>query len=151
MSITPAGNNLFENVNGNPLRKSQAENFHTMVSKALFISNRDRPYIHPTTALLDTKLISPNIIDCNKFVRLLKYLNGTRNYHLTFSIYDMIFIKWYVDDSFAVHPYFNIHIGSIMMWLTGATQSGSMKKNINTRSSTEEEVFGANDMASNIF
>ena len=36
MAITPAGDNIFENGNGNPLAKSQAEDFHTMVVKALF-------------------------------------------------------------------------------------------------------------------
>ena len=65
---------------------------------------------------------------------------------MTLSIDDMRFIKWYV----AFHPDFNSDTGRIMMWGTGATQSGSTKQKLNTRSSTEAEVVGVDDMESNI-
>ena len=56
MEIMPAGNNLFENGNGNPLGKSQAEDFYTMVVKDLFLSNRGRADIKPTIYLLNTRV-----------------------------------------------------------------------------------------------
>ena len=37
-TVTPAGYNLFENINSKPSGKSQAKYFHTMVAKALFLS-----------------------------------------------------------------------------------------------------------------
>ena len=113
--ITPAGNNLFKNGNGNSLGKSQAEDFHKMVAKAMFLSKRARHNIQPIIAVLTTRVIPPNIIDCNKFVRSLKYLNGKKKYHLTLSIDGKIFIKWYVETSFSVHPDLNSHTGGIMM------------------------------------
>ena len=72
MAITPAGNNLFGNGYGKPLGKSQAENFHTMVAKAPFLSNRERPYIQPKMYVLSNRLISTNIMDRKKLVRVLK-------------------------------------------------------------------------------
>ena len=65
MAITLSGNNLSENGNFKPLGKSQAEDFHTMVAKDLFLSNIVRNNIHPTTSVLATKLRSQNIIDQN--------------------------------------------------------------------------------------
>ena len=94
------------------------------------------PDIQPTVAILDTRVISPNIIDWKKLVRVLKYLNGMRKYHLPLIIDDTRFIKWYLDVSFAVHPNFKIHTGGIIMWVTGAPKYGSPKKKLNTRSST---------------
>ena len=63
MAITPAGNNIFENGNGNPLAKPQSEYFHMMVDKALFLSKRARPNIQTMIYVLVTRIISPNIID----------------------------------------------------------------------------------------
>ena len=60
-------------------------------------------------------------------------------------------IKWYVDASFEVHPAFNSHVGGLMMWVTGATEYGSMKKKLNRRSIMEGEVFGVDNMVSKTF
>ena len=60
----------------------------------------------------------------------------------------MRFIKWYVDASSADNNNLNIRKGGIMMWVTGATQYGLMKKTLNTISTTEAEVIGVDDMAS---
>ena len=105
MEITPAGNNLFRNGNDNPLRKSKAEDFHTMAVNDMFLSKRARPNKHPTLALLATRLISPNIIDWKNVMRVLKYLNGTSKYCLMLSIDEMRIINWYLDTSFAVYTY----------------------------------------------
>ena len=130
--------------------ETQAEDFHTMVAKALFLSRRVRPNIQPMIAVMDTKLISPNITDWKKLVTLLKYLNGTRKYHLTLIIDDTRVIKWYLGASFSVHTDFKNHSGGIMVWGIGANKSGLMKQKLITRSSMEAEVVGIDDMASNL-
>ena len=76
MVITPACNNLFDNGNGNLLGKYQAEYFHIVVAKDLFLSNRERPDIQPTIAVLDTMIRSQNTIYWNKLARVLKLLNA---------------------------------------------------------------------------
>ena len=115
MAIIPASNNIFENGNVKPLGISKSDHFHKMVAKDMFLSHRARPNINPMIYVLANRVRFPNIIDWNKLLRVLKYLNGKRKYHLTLSIYDMRVIKWYVDASFAVHPSFNSHTGGIIM------------------------------------
>ena len=44
-TMTPAGENLFNVGNGEPLNKARVEEFHTTVAKGLFVSKRARPDI----------------------------------------------------------------------------------------------------------
>jgi hypothetical protein len=50
-----------------------------------------------------------------------------------------------VDAAFAVHPDFKSHTGGVMTF-GGAAQSISRKQKLNTRSSTESEVVGADNV-----
>jgi hypothetical protein len=54
-------------------------------------------------------------------------------------------IKWYVDASFAVHPDFKSHTGAAMTYGGGSPITMSRKQKLNTRSSTEAELVGADD------
>ena len=81
----------------------------------------------------------------------MKYLNGTRKYHLTLSIDNIGIIKWFVHASYAVHPDFKSHSGGSMTMGTGAIISSSMKQKLNTTSSTEAEVVGVSNLAPKIF
>jgi hypothetical protein len=149
-SPTPAAEGLFEAGEGPRLEKAQAELFHTIVAKGLFVCKRARPDIHPTTALLCTRVREPIQDDWDKLVRLMRYLNGTREDVLTLTADDLHVIKWHVDASFAVHPDFRSHTGGVMTYGGGALQSLSRKQRLNTRSSTEAELVGADDAATMI-
>jgi hypothetical protein len=59
-------------------------------------------------------------------------------------------IKWHVDASFAVHPDFRSHTGGVMTYGGGTIQSISRKQKLNTWSSTEAELVGADDAATMI-
>jgi hypothetical protein len=69
---------------------------------------------------------------------------------LTISVDDLQVIKWHVDASFAVHPDFRSHTGGVMTYGCGAIQTISRKQQLNTRSSTEAELVGADDAATKI-
>ena len=86
-----------------------------------------------------------NESDWKKLIRLLKYLNGTKEKKLILCADNLNVIKWYIDASFAVHPDFKSHTGAVMTMGTGAIQSMSRKQKLNTRSSTEAELIGVND------
>ena len=75
--MSPSTSDLFQHNNSNPLSKSKAEIFHTMVAKALFLSKRAWPDIQPTVAYLCTRVKEPNQTDWAKLQRLMKCLNGT--------------------------------------------------------------------------
>ena len=144
---TPAASDLFAKGESTALNAEQAEVFHTYVAKALFACKRARPDIQPTVATLCTRVKEPNQDDWNKLIRLLKYINGTREDRLHLSADDLSIIKWYVDVAFAVHPDFKSHTGGGMTFGTGMPINASRKQKLNTRSSTESELVGADDMA----
>ena len=61
-------------------------------------------------------------------------------------------LKWYVDASFCVHEDFCSHTGGVLKPSLegGALISGSIRQKLNTRSSTEAELVGADDFMSKI-
>jgi hypothetical protein len=65
-------------------------------------------------------------------------------------IHDYLGMKWHVDASFAVHPDFRSRTGGVMTFGNGALISLSRKQKLNTRSSTEAELVGADDAATMI-
>ena len=150
VSKTPAADNLLDIGTGKILTGDRAETFHTMVAKGLFLCKRARPDIQPTIAVLSTRVKSPNESDWKKLIRLMEYLNGTKELMLRLWADDLRVVKWYVDASFAVHPDYRSHTGAAMTLGEGAVIGLSKKQKLNTRSSTEAELVGADDAATMI-
>ena len=119
MSQTPAAENLFAAGKGPDLSKNKAQEFHTFVAKALFACKRARPDIGTATIAMTTFVQKPKEDDWGRLVRMMRYLNGTRNDKLIFSADDVHVIKRYVNTSFAVHPDFRSHTGSVMTYGRG--------------------------------
>ena len=93
----------------------------------MFLAKRVRPYIHQTVLMLSMEVKETNETDCQKLVRMITYLNGTKKKYLTLSADDLKVIKWYVDAIFAVHPYFKSRTGAIMTMGKVLMQSVSSK------------------------
>ena len=147
---TPATSDLLCIGKGEKLDDEKREIFHTFVAKGLFLSKRARLDIAPTISVLATRVQGPNESDWKKLVRLMRYLNGTKSMHLTMSAKDLKTIKWYIDASFAVHPDFKSHTGAVMTMGEGAMQTLSRKQKLNSRSSTEAELIGVDDGATQV-
>jgi len=96
---------------------------------------------------LCTKVREPTSVEWKQLVRLMKYLNGTKEKVLILRADNMRVIKWFVDASFAVHSDFKSHTGAVMTFGGGAIQSLLRKQKLNTKSSTEAELVGADDAA----
>ncbi len=146
-AATPATDDLFEKGTSADLSPQQAEQFHTFVAKGLFMCKHACPDLHTTIAVLCTRVKNPNQDDWNKLIQLMKYCNGTHKDKLILSADNLHVIKWYVDSAFAVHPDFKSHTGAVMSYGGGAVQSISRKQKLNTRSSTEAELVGTDDVA----
>jgi hypothetical protein len=142
--------NLFESDSSDKLGQPHAELFHTTAAKRLFLCKRARPDVHLTIAYLCTRVRKLTWMDWDKLVRLLRFLNGTKEDVLTMSVDDPHVIKWHVDASFAVHPDFKSHTGGVMTYDQGAIQGMSRKQLLDTRSRTEAELVGADDAATKI-
>ena len=61
----------------------------------------------------------PNESDWNKLIRLMKFLNGTKDKKLRLSMDNIKCIKWYVDVAFAVHADYKSHTGATMTFGEG--------------------------------
>ena len=94
---------------------------------------------------LCARVKEPHESDWSKPVQLMKFLDATKMRVLTLSADNLHIIKWFVDATFAVHPDFKSHAGAAMTMGKGAVINISRKQKLNTRSSTESELAGADD------
>jgi hypothetical protein len=88
----------------------------------------------------------PNIGDYNKLRRVVNYLRGTKHMCLTLEADDLQVIKWWIDASFAVHEDMRSHTGGTMSMGKGSVYSTSVTQKLNTKSSTEAELVGVDDV-----
>jgi Reverse transcriptase (RNA-dependent DNA polymerase) len=148
-AATPAANHLFEvhpESESMQLDKETGDLFHTNVAKLLFLCKRARPDIQTAVAFLCTRVKAPDSDDYKKLARVMKYLRGTVNMPLTLEATNVQIIKWWVDVSFAVHPDMKSHTGGAMTLGKGAIYGTSTRQKLNTKSSTEAELVGVNDV-----
>jgi hypothetical protein len=65
---------------------------------------------------------------------------------LRLSTDNLTIIKWWVDASYGVHHDMKSHTGGVMSMGTGAVYAVSKKQKLNTKSSTEAELVGIDDV-----
>ena len=151
---TPAGDDIFDEREGKPLPKDKAETYHTFVAKGLFLAKRARLDILPTIAVLCTRVALPTESEWKKLVRLMKYLDATRDKVLRIDTSgDLSVLKWMIDASYGVHPDMKSHTGAVLHMDNskgGALMATSAKQKLNTRSSTEAELVAVDDVATMI-
>jgi hypothetical protein len=76
----------------------------------------------------------------------MKYIRGTQTMPLLIlSANGSGILKWWVDASFAVHPNMRGHSGGGLSLGRGFPIVSSTKQKLNTRSSTETDIVGADD------
>ena len=115
------------------------------MAQGLFPTKRGRPDIHTGIAFLCTRVQQPNEEDWDKLMRLMKYMNGTKELVLTLSAEQLNTLKWFVDAAFAVRADFKSHTGMTMTMGQGTIMSMSRKQKLNTKSSTTAELVGDDD------
>ena len=107
---------------------------------------QSRADIHTAIAFLTTRVKQPDTDDWKKLIRLMKYLQQTINLIPTLSADDMALLKWHVDASHTVHPDCKGHTGGTLTIGKGTIYNTSTKQKLNTKSSTETELVGADDI-----
>jgi hypothetical protein len=144
---TPAAQHLFTvNDDGEKLGQEDADLFHQMTAKLLFLGKRARPDIQAAVAFLTTRVQEPDTDDYKKLARTIKYLRATPKLVLTLEAEGMAVTKWWVDAAFAVHRDMKSHTGGTMSMGKGSIYSTSIRQKLNTTSSTEAELVGVADV-----
>jgi hypothetical protein len=145
--MSAAPDNLFVVIEDcKKLSDEAAAAFHTIVAKALYVTKRARPDISLAIALMTTQVRSPNIDDWEKLRHLMEYLRSDRDRPLILGADNEVMIMWYVNALFAVHPNMRRHTGGGMTMGRGFPISVSTKQKFNTKSLTESELVGVNNM-----
>jgi hypothetical protein len=147
-ATTLAKKNLFEidvDKSNGQLSVKDAEIFHSVVAKLLYVSKRSRLDIQLAIAFLCTRVSCSTKQDWLKLKRVLEYLYGTLDKFLTLGANDIGMMKTWVDASYAVHEDMKSHTGGVVSFGIGAVMSKSSKQKLNTKSSTEAELVGASD------
>ena len=145
-----ANEHLFDTSKGKKLGPLKQEAFHTTVAKALFLTMRARPDIRLVVAFLCTRVQEPTTYDWAKLVRMMNFLQSTKDECLTLASNGSKKIVWSIDAAFAVHPDKKSHSGMTMTMGKGAITSLSRKQKLNTRSSTEAELVAVDDCMSQV-
>ena len=128
----------------------QATAFHHIVAKALYLVKIERPDALFAVEFLTTRVQSPDVDDWNKLEHLIEYFRAMVNLPLILGTDGTGILNWYVNASFAVHANMRGHTGGVLTMGRGFPIVSSTKHKINTRSSTESEHVGVNDMMSSI-
>jgi hypothetical protein len=127
------------------IAQAKAVEFHNLVAKNLYATKRARLDTCTAIAFLTTRVREPDKDDCTKLVHLMRYIRGTHTMLLVLSANGSGILKWWVDASFAVHPNMGGHSGGGLSLGHGFPIVSSTKQKLNTRSSTETEIVGADD------
>jgi hypothetical protein len=125
--------------------QAKAVEFHNLVAKTLYANTRARPDTCTAIAFLITRVREPDKDDWTKLVHLMRYIRGNRTMPLILSANESGILKWWVDASFAVHPNIQGHSGGGLSLGRGFPIVSSTKQKLNTWSSTETEIVGADD------
>ena len=118
-AATPARKNLFDVDDGAKLLcKQEAESFHKIVAKLLYVSIRARMDILLAVGFLCTRVSKSTTQDQAKLKRLLEYIRGSMDLEYTLGADDMGRMRSWVDASYAVHPDMKSHTGGVMSFGT---------------------------------
>ena len=144
---SPAASHLFQVSKGaTKLDEEAAQEFHHNVAKLLFLCKRARPDIQTAVAFLTTRVKSPDEDDYKKLGRVMRYLRATARLPLTLEADNLHLVKWWVDGAFAVHADMRSHTGGAMSLGKGVIYGALTRQKLNTKSSTEAELIGVNDL-----
>jgi hypothetical protein len=147
---TPAKKDLFDvDDMATPLEREQADAFHSVVAKLLYVSLRARMDILLPVIFLCTRVSKSTVRDQAKLKRVLEYIKGTLDLTYTLGADDLRSFRTWIDASFAVHPDMKSHMGGVTSFGTGGLIYKSSKQKLNTKSSTKSELVGASDYLPN--
>jgi hypothetical protein len=150
-AATPATEKLFQIDASSPaLSDKEKAEFHSTVARLLYLTKKVRPDMLTGVSFLTTRVQYPTQQDRSKLDRLLKYLNGSKHLGITLCPDRDMTIHEYVDASYAVHADGKSHTGAVISLEKGPVHTKSAKQKIVTKSSTEAELVGASDSASQI-
>jgi hypothetical protein len=144
---TPAANYLFNADENSPkVDEERAQFFHKYVGKTLFTCKRARPDLQTAVAFLCERVKECQEDDYKKSKPMLQFIRATKGDYLTLSANSLHNVRWWVDAAYAVHPDMKSHTGGGLSLGTCVIYGTSKCQKLNTKSSTEAEIAGTDDV-----
>jgi len=148
---SPATTKLFHtDTDSSALGVEQKEMYHSCVARLLYLAKRARPDLLTAVAFMCTRVQVPTTDDWAKLIRILKYLNGTRDLGIRLNADKDVAIYAYVDASYGVHQDMKSHTGGVISLGKGPVYVTSAKQKLMSKSSTEAELIGVSDVLSQV-
>ena len=148
---TPATATLFDVRDAPRAMEHERKYFHTYVAKMLYVAKRVKPECLTVVAFLSTTAVTVcDLDDMAKLRRLLGYVLGTRERGIVFRMGKELTVNVFIDAAYGVHQ----NSGEsqtgcvIILGEQGPLYAKSSKQKIVTKSSTEAELVGLSDTAS---
>eukprot|EP01034_Spumella_vulgaris_P043741 gene43741-54354_t len=147
---TPATSTLFDVREAPKATPEDSAWFHTYTAKMLYLAKRVRPECLTAVSFLTTRIHACDEDDMGKLRRLLGYIRGTKERGITLRIGESMTVKAYIDAAYGVHlESGRSHTGcAIVLGDAGPLFAKSAKQKNVTKSSTEAEIVGLSDTAS---
>ena len=125
--------------------KLEAYTLHSMVAKILWVAKWGRPEIESTILLLRTRVTKITVKDKEKMNCVLQLLKQTIDNKRIMWEDKLIQLFTWFDAAYVTHPNIKIHTGGGMPFSYGHVHCKFIKQQLNTKSSTEDEVVGVRD------
>ena len=127
--------------------------FKSLVMKIMFIAIRTRPDVLYATVVLAMRSVDPTTGDYNMAIRILKYLNGTRNAEMIFKSRGEWDPICFVDASFNCYLDAKGHTGFLIFLDavgSASVYARSIKQKVVADSSTEAELIAIHEAIKNL-
>jgi len=150
-SPTPADVDLFKITDEQMLPIQEQKEIHTTIAKLLYLATRARPDLLLVVNFLSTRVNKFTSEDKKKLLRALQYLNKTKQIGLTLSVIgnnNDLDVTIFADASYGVHDDGKSQSASVTTLGNGSIITTCNKQKIVAKSSSEAELFAANDAVS---
>lgn len=146
-SSYPANLDLFTIDPTSPLlAPAKAAVFRSNVALLRYIVDAVRPESHPAPSFLASRVQAPTEQDWNKLVKVVKYLNATKDKGIIIRPDKHFILLAYIDASFAIHSdSMRSHSGTVVQLGGSTVFTKSVKQKLNAKSSTEAELIAVSD------
>ena len=128
------------------LSNEKSETFYKIVVNMLFATERAHPNTGAAISYLVTRVRDIDQSNCLKMVRLFKYVRGTKTTPLIPSADKSGILKWYIDESYTVHPNTRDNNGVVLTMGQVLPILTLSKQKLNIRSSTKSKFVGVDKL-----
>ena len=128
------------------LSQRDAQALHTIVAKLIFLCKQACLEILTGVAFLTTRVRETDKDYDKKSGLILIYISSTRDIVLTLESDSTVTVKWWVEAAFAVNHDMKSHTSGMMTTGRGALYYASNTHKLNTKSSTEAELVGVDNI-----